>query len=403
LEYVPFSNGTVKHVIPILSIVDDTHLTAEYIVAEIGASSFNPSGAYHIYKGGMVSSLAAPPSGSPNPLAVNLSSGGTNFQVGDTIQQPLGYNYHGAGVQVVVSSLLTPTPGSAGIKINNVGTSNFGDALFINGNFDNLIRTGSTFTDSIIKTSTPYGCFFKSSDTSAVVQTILQVLNGSLTARNFTYDRPNDWWRLGGMYFDAASTHISTNSTPQTNVEFYLGYAGAATNGLLIAPTTAPNAGVFQLGVQNNSGNTVFGVDAGTGRVLINNSTNLDIYAGNLVSRTVQIVASTGNINTNGSVTAGAVQISAGTPITKSVVYTPSLSPAAVAANTTAVQVFTVTGLTTSDIVIVNPVSALGAGLAMGACWVSAADTLAILFINVTAGSLTPIAASTYRIHALRA
>lgn len=68
----------------------------------------------------------------------------------------------------------------------------------------------------------------------------------------------------------------------------------------------------------------------------------------------------------------------------------PTLTPAAVAANTSAEQTFTVAGLTTSDIVVVKP-PGLTPGTGIVGTRVSGADTLAIAFANFTAGSLTPV------------
>jgi len=68
---------------------------------------------------------------------------------------------------------------------------------------------------------------------------------------------------------------------------------------------------------------------------------------------------------------------------------TAALSPVAVAANTTAEQTFTVAGLAASTIVYVSKPSAQ-AGLGLGGVRVSAANTLAITFINDTAASITP-------------
>ncbi len=89
-----------------------------------------------------------------------------------------------------------------------------------------------------------------------------------------------------------------------------------------------------------------------------------------------------------------------GTALTKAVVYTPNLTPANVAANTTAEQTFTVTGLTTGDTVAVA-VPGLAAGVGLVGARVSAADTLALTFGNFTAGALPP-AAGVYRIIAWR-
>lgn len=73
-----------------------------------------------------------------------------------------------------------------------------------------------------------------------------------------------------------------------------------------------------------------------------------------------------------------------------------SLTPAAIATITTAEQTFTVTGLKVGDHVVVNPPS-ITAGTGIAAARVSAANTLAITFVNPTVGSLTP-AAGTYTI-----
>jgi hypothetical protein len=91
---------------------------------------------------------------------------------------------------------------------------------------------------------------------------------------------------------------------------------------------------------------------------------------------------------------------SGGTPLTKAVVFTPSITPASVAAATVAEQTFTVTGLTTADKVIVNP-PAIGNATGIAGARVSAADTLALRFVNPTAGALTPTS-GTYAVIAIR-
>lgn len=78
-----------------------------------------------------------------------------------------------------------------------------------------------------------------------------------------------------------------------------------------------------------------------------------------------------------------------------------TLSPAAVAANTSAEQTFTVTGLQVGDVVNVNKPTAQ-AGIGVVGARVSAANTLAITFANFTAGSLTPTASEVYVINVTR-
>lgn len=70
----------------------------------------------------------------------------------------------------------------------------------------------------------------------------------------------------------------------------------------------------------------------------------------------------------------------------------PTLTPVAVAANTTAEQLFTIPGLQTNDNVSGYLLAAQTAGVGISNMRVSAANTLQIGFSNSTAGSLTPVA-----------
>lgn len=89
------------------------------------------------------------------------------------------------------------------------------------------------------------------------------------------------------------------------------------------------------------------------------------------------------------------------TPITAIYHLSATISPAQVAANTTAEQTFTVTGLAVGDVVFVNkPTSQAGLGIA--GVRVSAANTLAINFVNATASPITPTASEKYQIGGLR-
>lgn len=78
-------------------------------------------------------------------------------------------------------------------------------------------------------------------------------------------------------------------------------------------------------------------------------------------------------------------------------VFSQSLDVASVAANTTAEQTFTITGLVADDIVLTVIKPALTAGLGICGYRVSAANTLAITFNNNTGGALDP-AAQTYTV-----
>lgn len=92
----------------------------------------------------------------------------------------------------------------------------------------------------------------------------------------------------------------------------------------------------------------------------------------------------------------------AGSPVVGTIYHTSaSLSPGAVAANTTAEQTFTVNGLAVGDAMFVNKPTAQ-AGLGIVGARVSAANTLAITFSNNTGLAITPTAAETYQIGGMR-
>lgn len=89
-----------------------------------------------------------------------------------------------------------------------------------------------------------------------------------------------------------------------------------------------------------------------------------------------------------------------GTEITQIRVFTATIDPASVAAATSAEQTFTVTGLATGDKVLVSKPTAT-AGIGIVNARVSAADTLALTFMNATAGAIDP-ASESYTIIAFR-
>lgn len=80
--------------------------------------------------------------------------------------------------------------------------------------------------------------------------------------------------------------------------------------------------------------------------------------------------------------------------------YQSTLDVASVAANSESVQTFTVTGLTTADVLMPNKPSN-NAGLDLVQWWVSDADELSLKFRNHTGSPIDP-ASEVYRIVAIR-
>lgn len=77
------------------------------------------------------------------------------------------------------------------------------------------------------------------------------------------------------------------------------------------------------------------------------------------------------------------------TPISALFIIRQTLTPAQVAANTTAEQTFNVPGLQVGDSLYINKASHQ-TGLSIGNVRVSAANTLAIQYVNTTASPITP-------------
>lgn len=84
-------------------------------------------------------------------------------------------------------------------------------------------------------------------------------------------------------------------------------------------------------------------------------------------------------------------------------IFNLTLSPVSVATITAAEQTFAATGigLLTTDVVFVQKPTAQ-AGLGIVGSRVSAADTLAITFVNPTVAAITPTASEVYKVTVLR-
>jgi len=80
-----------------------------------------------------------------------------------------------------------------------------------------------------------------------------------------------------------------------------------------------------------------------------------------------------------------------------SMILNVSLSPASVANATSAEQTFTVNGLQVGDFInVAKPTTQAGLGIVNAR--VSAANTLAITFMNATASTITPTASEVYAV-----
>lgn len=124
---------------------------------------------------------------------------------------------------------------------------------------------------------------------------------------------------------------------------------------------------------------------------------NVRVSSGNTLGITFSnIPAAGGNITPTASQAYGVVALRG----LGSFALTATLTPTAVAANTSVEQIFPVTGLQVGNLVQVNKPTAQ-AGLDIGGCRVVSNNVLGITFMNVTAAAITPTAAEVYNIVAL--
>jgi hypothetical protein len=136
-----------------------------------------------------------------------------------------------------------------------------------------------------------------------------------------------------------------------------------------------------------------------TGNAIISGAITSGLINGQTISAAASLTGSLA-VAGNAALSGGAQIGASGTPLTQVKVYTPTLTPASVLASISAEQTFSVTGLTTADSISVSgPAPAMGSGLVNAR--VSAADTLALTFVNDTLASVTPTA-GVYRIVAVR-
>lgn len=387
LRIPQLESASSKFIVPITAVDNtvETDISINYQTNEIGAGCPTlVAGTYTIYQGSTVTSLGPPVSGTIDPNYVIVASA-SPFLNGDAVEQPVDYNVTMFGFSVTQYSPFTQGGLHRGGYIQNIGPAQLESGLRINGNtggYQYGIRMMNTIGYAI-KGGEVMNGFLTSSDTTTANFFILSLLSSGSSARSFTYNRTSDYFNMAGMYWDGATTRISTNSTPQPNVQFYLGYTGAAMNGLLIAPGTAPNAGVFQFAVYDNGGITRLSMDIGNNRYRFNNGTDVQGYSDNGVTQKWSIAGASGNIATVGS-----VQIGSGAAITKhlSAAIANAAWDLSAAGITCAVQTVTVNGAVTNstDSVDFNVDSTVMATTDIQAtAWISAADTVSVRLCDV--------------------
>lgn len=294
-------------------------------------------------------------------------------------------------------SLQTSTPGTQ--ETGNINISGTTTASAFNGSGSALTAlnasslSSGTLADARLSTNvTVQGNTFNGA--SQLVQTTAGGALPALSGANLT--------SLNGSNISSgtvADARLSSNVTLQGN-----SFNGASQlvqlNGSSQLPVVS-GANLTNLNASNLSSGTVADARLSTNVPLINAANNFS--AANTFSAAGTALSVTNNASIGGTlaVTTSLTVGSSGTAITQMRVYTPTLNPASVAAATVAEQTFTVIGLTTSDTVYVNKPS-LTANCGIVNVRVSAADTLAITWVNINTVSACDPASEVYRVVAIR-
>ena len=236
-----------------------------------------------------------------------------------------------------------------------------------------------------------------------------------LTITSTSADTTNNPLTVTGVFNGFLNTNIRNTSAGTSAINrVQLGNDSSPGAGqILLYSSTHANANMLDIlnanaaALRLGANNTVHFIIASAGGLYSTNATGGDKGAGTINIATadgffVNNVALKNITETLSNKTLAAPVIgSGGTAITLAKVYAPSLTPAQLAAAIgVSEQTFTVTGLTTADKVVVNgpAPTALCPPITYR---VSAADTLAIGFVDLTAALCTP-AAGTYNIVAVR-
>lgn len=183
----------LKLVVPIRSITDATHLVLDYMSEGVDGAlpaATMPS-TYKIFRGGNVTALTS------QPGSMTVSSA-TDFAIGDTVEQPLGYSHALVGGHFTVAEYLPAgtNSGSVGVQIINVGPRSVRNGLVMSGAFDFGVEFTGPMTEGIRFDVNPSGALLRSNAFVAGATTnLLGVFDSAGQNAFMSYDRSVDMWK----------------------------------------------------------------------------------------------------------------------------------------------------------------------------------------------------------------
>ena len=195
------ANG-LKHVVPIRSITDATHLVLDYISEGVDVSlpvAALPS-TYKIFRGGNVTALPQ--------LGSVVVSPATDFAVNDTVEQPLGYTYTLVGGHFTVGASLPAAgnAGSTGLQVMNNGPQTIRNGMVLAGPFRYGIELNGDAIYSIMVDNDVDTIIRAQSSTPGVVTNFLGVNDSTGHATKLSYDRSSNTWGTSRPFVAPAFT-----------------------------------------------------------------------------------------------------------------------------------------------------------------------------------------------------
>lgn len=319
------------------------------------------------------------PIGSNDLIYVNKPTSQAGLGVGNA--RAAGVNSIGVSFSNLTGTSITPTAAQAYAVVairgfNNTTAVLSPAAVQASTTTEQLFTVTGVRTGEVIQVNKP------------TLQAGLDIVGCRVSANN----------QVGITFMNLSATTI-TPTASETYQIFSLGGLDSVNNEIQFQITASPTS--IQANTMTEYAMPVTGLALGD---VIKGISKPSVQAGlGILGMRVSVPSTIGvqfynNTGTTITPTAGEVYelaLTRANPVAPCLNYSSALSPTAVPGNTTAEQTFTVTGLIASTPVWVNKPTAQ-TGLGIAGVRVSAANTLAINFVNTTGASITPTASETY-------
>lgn len=214
--------NALKMVVPVRSITDASHLILDYVSegSDSGLPVTSLPSSYKLFRGGNVTGMPLP----PNPLNSLAVAVATDFAVGDTFEQPLGYAHTLKGIQLYTKQYLpfSSNAGGSGITVGNIGTVTLPTGYALVGNIATGFYGTAILGDGLLVTNNPTGALVKSGWNGGGVTNLLGAFTGAGQNTFFSYDRTVDVWKTARPinatgYQSNGAAGVDCSGPPTTN------------------------------------------------------------------------------------------------------------------------------------------------------------------------------------------